>query len=72
MDNTMRVRFDECELYIANLKAKNYEARINIMDSLNGELRDEYLKSCDITDTYIKKLEKELQELRRCLALLEC
>lgn len=72
MDNAMRVRFDECELYIANLKAKNHEARINIMDSLNGELRDEYLKSCDIADAYIKKLEKELQELRRCLALLEC
>lgn len=72
MDNAMRVRFDECELYIANLKAKNYEARINIMDSLNGELRDEYLKSCDIADAYIKKLEKELQELRRSLALLEC
>lgn len=72
MDNTMRVRLDECEMYIANLKAKNYEARNNIMDSLNGELRDEYLKSCDIADAYIKKFEKELQELRRCLALLEC
>ncbi len=72
MDNAMRVKFDECEQYIARLKTQNKSARENIMSSLDGELRDEYLKSCDIADAYIKKFEKELQELRRCLALLEC
>ena len=72
MDNAMHVKFSECEQYIAGLKAQNNRARENIINSLDGELRDEYVKACDIADAYIKKIEKELQELRRCLALLEC
>ena len=43
----------------------------NIRDCVRGELLDEYLKSSDIADLHIKKIERELQELQECLELLE-
>ncbi len=71
MDYAMLTRFNECEVYINKLKMQSQEARDNIRNCVKGELLDEYLKSCDIADLHIKKIEKELQELQECLVLLE-
>lgn len=71
MDHDLQKKFDECELYISRLKMQNQNARYNIKKCARGELCDEYLKSCDLEEKHIKKMEKELQELKRCLTLLE-
>ena len=71
MDYVMLTRFNECKGYIKKLKMQSHESRDNIRNCVKGELLDEYLKSCDIVDLHIKKIEKELQELQECLVLLE-
>lgn len=71
MDYVMITKFNECELYIKRLKLQNQYAKDNIRSCFKGELLDEYLETFENTDLYIKKLEKELQELRKCLTLLE-
>lgn len=71
MDYVMLTHFRECGVYIKKLKNQNQEARDNIRNCVKGELLDEYLKSCDLADLQIRKIEKELQELQECLVLLE-
>ncbi len=71
MDYSMRTRFNECAAYVNKLNMQSQEARDNIRDCVRGELLDEYLKSSDIADLHIKKIERELQELQECLELLE-
>lgn len=71
MDYAMIARFNECQVYINKLKMQSQEIQGNIRNCVQGELLDEYLKSCNIADLHIKKIEKELQELQECLQLLE-
>lgn len=71
MDYAMIARFNECQVYINKLKMQSQEIQDNIRNCVQGELLDEYLKSCNIADLHIKKIEKELQELQECLQLLE-
>lgn len=71
MDYVMLNKFNECEKHIEILKSQNGIAKENVRNCLKGALLNEYLKSCDMADLYIKKIEQELLELQEYLELLE-
>lgn len=71
MDHTLLNKFRECTDDINKLKNQNSNVKHNIKNCVEGEMLDKYLKSSELADLHIKKIEKELQELQRCLTLLD-
>lgn len=71
MDYTLLNKFRECKDDIIKLKNQNSNVKYSIRNCVKGEMLDEYLKSSELADLHVKKIEQELQELQRCLALLD-
>lgn len=71
MEQAVLRYFDDCMIYIKKLEMQNSRARDEIRKCVSGDLLDEYLKSCHMVENHIKKMDKELKELKEYLMLLE-
>ncbi|MCC8072613.1 MAG: hypothetical protein LIO62_00590 [Clostridiales bacterium] len=61
----------DCMYYTAKLEDKMQESRDYVPNCMKGEILDEYLKTCDLAETRISKINSELHKLQEHLESLE-
>lgn len=71
MDKMINDYIADCEYFTKKLKNKMQNSRDDLPNCIKGELLDEYLKTCDLAEERLMKINLELHKLQDCLELLE-